>query len=817
MSIAGGLRSALITILCAATFALSQQTASFSINVTDPQGAAVPSAQIVIYPQGTSSGVHGRTDAQGAFTAALASGGTFVIEVDAAGFQKISRILVIPQGQSAHQDFTLEVAGVSSSVVVTASAAPQTVDQVTKALTSIDSGEILDRSEYNLSSILSAVPGVAVRKSGGPGQLAQLRVRGLRGDATAILIDGMRFRDASTAQGDATSFVSNLNFIAADRVEVLRGSGSSLYGTNAAAGVVNIITDEGGGVTHGSIESEGGNLGFFRGRTQIGGGALNDRLKYTAGLLHLNVMRGVDGNDRTRSTGGQAFLRYDFTSRMIVSARLFGSDDFVQLNVSPGTRGVPAANIPASAIVPAVPLPMDQVQRLLSGQTAEYGSSTYVPGMDDPDSRRASRFHSAAFKFQQLFSSSLSLQASYQQVRTSRVYINGPAGIGFQPMVTNYSRYAGHIDTADVRSTLRLSQWNELTAGYEFERESYADLQDNNLPGIQRMRTQTSIRQSANAAFFQDQLSLFGHRLQVSVSGRAQSFDLDRPSFQATGISNNYERIQLVPPPNALTGDLSMSYFSSASGTKLRAHAGNAYRAPGLYERFGGGFFTDTATGELVFTPYGNPLLSPDRYNSVDGGLDQYLWRDRVRVSATYFYTRVATITAFDLGTVIQAATDPYGRSFGYINGSGGLSRGVEISAESRPNGSLTVRGSYTYARVHTDRDITVPGFWRVLGVPRHLISLVATQRIGRRAAIAMDLVGNSEIFGTFSAAGRARAFRYPGFTKADVSASFVLKRSDQGELKIHTRVENIFNRTYYDLGWLAPRTAFAAGLRFQF
>jgi outer membrane receptor for ferrienterochelin and colicin len=55
-------------------------------------------------------------------------------------------------------------------------------------------------------------------------------------------------------------------------VEVLRGSGSSLYGTNAASGVINIITEPDGGAAHGTVQAEGSNLGFARGRTQIAGG-----------------------------------------------------------------------------------------------------------------------------------------------------------------------------------------------------------------------------------------------------------------------------------------------------------------------------------------------------------------------------------------------------------------------------------------------------------------------------------------------------------------------------------------------------------------
>lgn len=774
-------------------------TASISITVTDAQHAVIPAARAAIYRESASFSLLGHTDARGNLNITVPEGGTFVIEVDADGFRRSSRTVVIQPGQIAHEDFSLEVAGIDSSVVVTSSDMPQTVDEVTKALTVVDSMEISDRGEYSLAGILSAVPGLLVHSTGGPGQPSTLRVRGLRPDSAAILIDGMRFRDAASAQGDASQFFPNLNFIAADRVEVLRGSGSSLYGTNAASGVVNIVTDQGGGQTHGNIQGEGGNLGFLRGRSQIGGGALHDRLKYTAGLIHLNVMRGVDGNDRARSTGGQAFLNFDLTPRTAVSARFFGSDDFMQLNLFPTAAGIPAANIPREGIVPAAAL------------------LNYIPGRDDPDYRRSSRFHSTAFKLQQILSASASFQASYQRVHTSRVYINGPAGPGFQPAVPDYSRYAGDIDTIDLRSTTRLSGWNLLTAGYEFEREHYEDAADNNLPASQRVRTETGIRQSASALYFQNQSGFLQKRLQVSVSGRAQFFSLDPPVFQARGIANGYGGTKLVSPAKAMTGDISLSYFTGVSGTKFRAHLGNAYRAPSLFERFGAGFFLDPSTDKLVFTPYGDPFLNPDRYNTVDGGMDQYFWRDRIRVSGTYFYSHVVTITAFDLGTVIKSSTDQFGRSFGYINGSGGMSRGVELSAKAQPAGSVTLAGSYTYTNAVTDRDITIPGFWRVLGVPRHAVTLVATQQVGRRVTLAMDLAGTSEMFGSFTAAERPRAYRYPGLFKMDVSGSWTLKENDRGAVKINARVENIFNRTSYDLGWRVPGAAFAAGLGFQF
>ena len=156
--------------------------------------------------------------------------------------------------------------------MVTASGTPQAPEQVSKAITVIDQSDVDTRDASTLSDAIDLAPGVRVQQLGGPGGFTTVQIRGLRTEDTAVLVDGLRLRDASATQADASGLIEDLLFTDASRVEVMNGSGSSLYGTNAIGGVINVITDEGGGRTRGSVLLEGGSLGTFRGKAQLAGG-----------------------------------------------------------------------------------------------------------------------------------------------------------------------------------------------------------------------------------------------------------------------------------------------------------------------------------------------------------------------------------------------------------------------------------------------------------------------------------------------------------------------------------------------------------------
>jgi vitamin B12 transporter len=803
----------LITLLLScALLASAADTASLAGRITDAQGGAVGQAQVRLLRQNGNVAASTLSRETGEYRVSGFAAGDYVLAVERDQFRSVTLNLRIATAQLAKQDVKLDVAGVNQSVVVTAAAAAQTLDEVSKPLTVISHDEITSRNEQSLTDLLATSPGLTVLNEGGPGQYTPILSRGLRADATAVLVDGMRLRDVATPQGDASYFLETLTMNNTDHVEVLRGSGSSLYGTNAVGSVINLVSAQGGSPLHGDMQLEGGSLGMYHARGSLGGGAFNDHLKYTVGLNHINVMDGIDGDSPWRNNSVQGFLRYDLTPRINVTGRLWAADDFLMYGSSPTSSGVPSANIPSAGTIDAIALSQSQVDVYKAGGTPNFGNATFIPNVSDPDSRRSSHYVTAAFVLHDAVSTNFDWQADYQRVITSRIYENGPGGMGYQPNANNYGKYAGHIDTAGGRFTARPSTWLSLTGGYEFEHEFYLDHQDNNETVSTRVMEWTRAHQNSNAGYFAAQASLLNRRLQISLSGRAQTFDVGAPQFQYSGTSNPYDNVAFNAP-HALTGDASIAYFLPKSSTKFRVHGGNSYRAPGLYERFGAGFQADYSTPDkVIFTPYGDPRLAPDRYNSIDGGIDQYLFHDRLRVSGTMFYTRIVQLTGW---TYTLAQPDPYGRPYGYMNMAGGISRGAETSVEAKPIRNLSVTGSYTYVNANTNQDSTVHGYYQTFNQPRHTAGLVVMRQWNNRLSTTFSLYHYSGMLNSYVDYGRAMLF--PGFTKAGLMTSFAAWQKEKQSARIYAKIDNLFNSNYYVEGYRAAGATAIGGVSYSF
>lgn len=616
------------------------EDASLSGTLSDSSGAVINEGKVSLHQIAGASLLNTTSDRAGHFVFEHISPGQYLLDATSPGLSLPEALrLRLDGGEQKQVALTLIVSAVTAQVSVTGAGAPQSADQVSKALDVVNVSSAEQRGLFSVADAVSSVPGLRVSTRSGPGSFTTIQTRGLRTTDTAVLIDGFPFRDPTSVQDEASAYLADLFLVDSSRIEVLRGSGSSLYGSNAMSGTVNIITDTRGGPVHGDLDLQGGGLGLFRGVSQLSGGALKNHLSYSAGIADLNVTDGVASAGAARDWSGQAGLTYAVAPNFRLGATVFANTGFLQTQLTPS----PSPNAPLSGIIPATP-------------------ATFITSLGDPDAGIYSHFVNSLFRFEHEVNSRLSYRVGYGIVDSARNNTNGPAGptteYDFQPGFSTRDRFAGRIDTLQGRLNYLAGSHQILTAGYEFQRENYSEVAiDPNT------YSRTTARQQTNAVFAQDEVHLLDGRLQILLSGRFTRASLDQPAF--VGGRSPYAAVGLPSPPRAYTGDASISYFLRRSSTKLRAHAGNSFRMPSIYERFGGYFYGG------IYYPIGDPRLAPERAISLDFGFDQYFFRERLKLSGTYFYSHLQQVIGYL--NFPPAYVDPFGRTGGYYDTKGSM------------------------------------------------------------------------------------------------------------------------------------------------
>ncbi|EGF95435.1 Outer membrane cobalamin translocator [Brevundimonas diminuta] len=150
-------------------------------------------------------------------------------------------------------------------VVVTANRSAQPIERVGASVTVLTQAAIEAQQTPVVVELLAQTPGVSFTRNGGPGTTTTLRIRGAEGHHTVVLIDGVKMNDPSSTQGGSN--FGNLLIGDTARIEVLRGAQSTLWGSQAIGGVVNIVTAEPTAALQGSLDAEAGARGttYFRG------------------------------------------------------------------------------------------------------------------------------------------------------------------------------------------------------------------------------------------------------------------------------------------------------------------------------------------------------------------------------------------------------------------------------------------------------------------------------------------------------------------------------------------------------------------------
>jgi len=164
-------------------------------------------------------------------------------------------------------------------IVVTASRWEEPAESVPQDMTVITRSEIEKKGVPFVADLLRMQPDLQVVQNGGPGTNATLLVRGGGSNQVLVMVDGIKFNSPSTGSADLSGFLNT----DVERIEIIKGPQSTLYGSEAMAGVVNIITKKGAGKLKANLSAEGGSFATVKTAGTVSGGTdhLNYRLSAT--------------------------------------------------------------------------------------------------------------------------------------------------------------------------------------------------------------------------------------------------------------------------------------------------------------------------------------------------------------------------------------------------------------------------------------------------------------------------------------------------------------------------------------------------------
>lgn len=531
------------------------------------EGQPVHHARILIVQTGRSA----ETNDDGEFEFRNVPPGNYELIARATALSDSRRTIQVNAGEVATLDFALRIAAATEQVTVTATGQEQSAFESLQSTTSLEALELTQKSHTSLGEVLDNQPGVA-KRSFGPGNSRPV-LRGFDGDRVLVLRDGLHTGGLASQSGDHGE---NLDVLNLERVEVVRGPATLLYGSNAVGGVVSAITGQHRTHDHPSPGLSGYASGVAGSANYLGGGSLG--LDYGIGKW---VIRSGAGGQRTGD--------YDTPIGPIANSRsrnynarggfgYYGDKGFASVSYDYDNRrfGIPFAVF------------------------LESGGTT---GPDDEVINLRQRSQDLKFSggFQELDSFVTGIRANISYTHYRHGEFDGDAlGTDFFNKQANY------------RVTFEQKKYGLLTGTWGFS----GMMRDYKSVGAETLAPPTTARNFA----------LFG----------LQTIGNDRISVQFGG---RYEHTGYSPSTSSGLPDRTFNGFSGAVGVRVPLWKGGAfvtnfthsYRAPALEELYNNG----AHPGNLAFE-LGNPGLTREQGNGLEVSLRQQ--SDRFRATGNYFY-----------------------------------------------------------------------------------------------------------------------------------------------------------------------------------
>lgn len=783
----------LVTIITISMTALAGSAARGRVegNVTDPTGAKVAGARVALRDATGVVAYQTLTDSEGRFTIADVAEVRYSVTVEAPGFSQTEKITVdVHAGATETVAVHLNVAAISDHIVITATRTETFTSELGGSVSVVTNDDLVRENQTLVSEPLRLVPGIAVVQTGGRGGLTSIFTRGGESDYNKVLIDDVPVNEAGGSFDFAFLTPENL-----ERIEVVRGPQSALFGSDAMTGVIQLVTRRGStSVPEFEFSGEGGSFDFHREAARLSG--LNRWFDYSTSFGY-------------QTTDGR-FRNSDYDNRS-ASANL-------------GFRLAPSADL-----------------RVTSRWS---GSTLGVPGptaalFADPDQRQK--------HLDLAFAAALNLKTTSRWRQTARFIYSESNTHSFDPVAEDLTKpgtpplppgafgadfvfdFRDHQKRAGLhyQTIAAVSSSNVITAGIDFERESAVFTSADFFS-----RSRVSPDRNNLGFYVQDQAG-WRERLFVTAGVRVERNTGNVPNDLRAALASLGSSVPsgdvgfgVAANPKIAVSFLARRHAESAGlgATRLKASFGTGIKEPTLVEAF---------SPNLSFL--GNPGLDPERATSFDVGAVQEFFERRASVELTYFDNRFRNQIIFESTESFGPIRLPSGVLTNFINSDRASARGIELIGNARPGGRLRSRlrlmGSYTFLRSRLDRAADVltfppPTFQGVfarnpeiglplLRRPRHTGSFELSW-IDRRFDISFDgsIVGkrrdaDAVAFSKFDNVGRP--IFNDAYAKLNAAGSYHISKL----ISAFARVENLLNQDYQEvLGFPAYRLNFSAGLR---
>lgn len=498
------------------------------------------------------------------------------------------------QSQSLAQ--SQQAAVLPELVVTSPNRIAQTPEKAGSAITIIRGDDLAKGGPSALKEALQAVPGLSIYESGGVGGLSNVSLRGASPGQSLVLIDGIRVGDPSAIAGEVN--FGSLALGDVERIEVLRGPQSALYGSDAMGGVINIVTRKGAREMRRTVSIEAGRYGTLSTRASVSGAT--DSLSYAFSVNQIHS----DG-----------FSRYGYRINRITSTlpKPLEADSTDKVGASGKVVYDPGNGVSL------------EVGATLQTNLYQFDNpGAWVPAnRDNPFERghdRVSQIYARAKV--DMLDGKLSNKVTVFANETNRV--SRLVQSCFDAVFNSYDcnlYYKGRRYGAEYQGDLRLGVLGMLIFGARLEEEK-AQTAEKWFSGFTDKQPRIDASQTTRSIFALHQMTL-GERLHVSLGGRVDS---------------------IINGPTFATWRATAAYDLSEYGTKLRASIGTGAKAASLYQRF---------------SEYGTPGLQAEKSLGMDVGIDQTLFANRLKLSAGLFDNRFSNL--IDYTFVPCNAAQPFG------------------------------------------------------------------------------------------------------------------------------------------------------------